>query len=142
MTIEEALVAHAVADAAIAAVVGTRVYSGERDQGAGLPAVAINEVSGESYQDMTSGSVGLAVRTFQFDCYGATTKAAVELRELVRVRYQNHINALMGASGSPLSGGVQVWACIHAGEMGGYEFETDNVVRSVVFDVHYQQPQS
>ena len=134
MTIEESIHAHLSAQAAITALVGTRIYQGAREQGSALPAISFSEVDGESYQDMTAGSVGLARATYQFDCHAGTTKQAAALRELVRLAMQNHINSPLSASG------VQTWACLFTGTSGGYDPETGAIVRSVDFELLFAQP--
>jgi hypothetical protein len=135
MTIETAIQSKLVA--AVASKT-PRVYQGAREQGSALPAVSWDWIpGGESFQDMTAGSVGLAEGTVQFDAYAETTKEAAAIRELIRLAFQNHINAKMGGTS-----GVQVWACIFSGMSGGYEPETNVIVRSINFDIHYQQAQS
>ncbi len=135
MIIQEALRAALATNANILSHVSTRVYWGERPQNSGLPAITLMELGGgESYQDMTAGSVGLAVLPVQVDCLAATPSEALAIREHVRLILQNHINAVMGGVG-----GVQVWACIFSGKSQGYEPETGTYIASVDFDVHHEE---
>lgn len=143
MLIVEAIRAQLADTAGVIALAGDRVYHGARPQNDAVPAVAFEELpGGESYQDMTAGSVGVAVMPIQVNCYAEDALDAHTLREACRLALQNWINADMGMTGSPLSGGVHVWCCIFTGMSGGYEPETNNYVRSIDFDVHYQQPVS
>lgn len=136
MNIAESIRAHLAATAAVVAIAGTRIYYGERPQNSTLPAVAFAEIGGgESYQDMTSGAVGLGVTPFQFNCYDDSPDAAMDLREATRIALMNHINAVMGS-------GVHVWSCIFTGRSDGYEPETGTYVASIDFDVHYSEPLS
>ncbi len=138
MTIQEAIYNALTADSDITALVGARIYQTEREQGDGLPAVVFDEIAGgESDQDMTAGSVGLARMLFQIDCYSETSKEAAQIREYVRLLFQNHINATMGGAG-----GIHVWACYFEGTSAGFEPGTRTFVRSIDFEFHYAQPTS
>jgi len=135
VTIEAAIQSHLVN--AVASKT-SRVYQGERPQGSAIPAVSWDWIEGgESYQDMTAGSVGLAGISAQFNAFAATTAAAAEIRELIRLAFQNHINAKMGGVS-----GVQVWACLYEGISGGFEPDTNVIVRSVDFRILHGQPVS
>jgi hypothetical protein len=135
MTIETAIQTKLVA---VVASKTPRVYQGAREQGSALPAVSWDWLpGGESFQDMTTGSVGLAEGTVQFDAYAETTKEASAIRELIRLAFQNHINAKMGGSS-----GVQVWGCLAGPKISGYEPETNIIVRSIQFEIHYAESQS
>ena len=136
MSIEESVFNHLGDQAAIVALVSARIYQTERVQGSALPSIVFSEVGGgESEQDMSSGSVGLAVGLYQFDCYAATSKEAAAIRELVRLAFQNHINATMGS-------GVHVWMCDFSGQSGGFDPDTRDFVRSIDFEIHYKQDTS
>jgi len=138
LTIEESIFNHLEDQAAIVALVSTRIYQTEREQGSGLPAIVFDEVGGgESEQDMSAGSIGLAKGLYQFDCYATTTKEAAAIRELVRLAFQNHINAVMGGAG-----GVHVWMCDFSGQSGGFDPDTRDVVRSIDFEIQHQQDTS
>lgn len=86
---------HLLADAAIAALVGTRVRPDGFAQGETLPAVAMWSVSGESEEHLAGGA-GLGHMRLQVDCMAGTRLAANSLAELVRTRLQG-ARGLMGA---------------------------------------------
>lgn len=137
MTIEEAIQAHLVAAVASKTAL---VFQGAREQGSAIPAVTWDWLpGGESLQDMSSGPLGVAMQTVQIDAIASTAKEAAAIRELIRLAFQNHSNANMGASGSPLSGGVKVWGCFFSGSSSGFEPETSNYVRSIDFEIHHKQ---
>ena len=138
MTIDEALYAHLAADSSITAVVSTRIHNGAREQGGALPAISFSAISGESEQDITGAPVGLGGVTVQFDCYGATSKAASALRELVRLSFQGHTaGSLMGGES-----GLRVFGCWVEGMSAGYDPDTDDEVRSIDFDIEFNEATS
>jgi uncharacterized protein DUF3168 len=72
---EEALIAKLLADAGVAALVGTRVHPGARPQASTLPAIVCNAISANpSYSD--DGEDGIAEARVQLDCWGATYSSA------------------------------------------------------------------
>jgi hypothetical protein len=138
MNIQEAIRADLVANADILAHVSTRVYYGERPQNSALPAITIEEIGGgESFQDMTAGTVGVAIEPFQINCWAATPDAALAIREHVKIELQNHIHALMGGAG-----GVHVWACIFRGKSAGYDPVSQTYAASIDFDVIHRESSS
>jgi hypothetical protein len=138
VTIFEAIKAHLDAQVGITALVSTRIYQGEREQSSALPAISFDEIpGGDSWQDLSDGSVGLAFGVFQFNCYSNTTKQAAQLRELVRLAFQNHSPGLMGGAS-----GVRVFGCIYSGNSGGFEPVTWKAVRSVDFEIQYTEATS
>ena len=138
MTIDEALYAHLAADSSIADVVGTRIHNGAREQGGSLPAISFSEISGESEQDVTGAPVGLGGVTVQFDCYAATSKAASALRELVRLSLQGHTAGSLMGGGS----GLRVFGCWVEGMSAGYDPDTGDEVRSIDFDIEFNEATS
>lgn len=83
------------ADASIAAAVGTRVYPIALPQKPTLPAIRYNTIS--SFEtSSTPGVRGLIRPRIQFDSYGTTYAAARALAELLRDRLSNY----RGAAGS------------------------------------------
>lgn len=137
MTIEEAINAHLKAQASITALVGARIYQSVREQSAGLPAITFDRLDGgASFQDISSGSVGLAEDQVDFTAYAADAKTAALLREYMRVALQNFVGAVMGGAG-----GVRVFGCLYESSHGGYEPDTQPPVymRSVTFTIQYEQ---
>ena len=68
---EEDLVARLLAAVGLSALVGTRVYWGERPQGDALPAIVMHGISpGQDYSH--SGPLSLRNPRIQFDCLGET----------------------------------------------------------------------
>lgn len=81
------------ADTAIAAVVGDRVFEQVLPQGTAVPSIRIWIVDGKSQEHLEGGS-GLAMDRVQVDCYASTPPAADSLSTLVRLRLQGHIGAM------------------------------------------------
>jgi hypothetical protein len=134
MTLEESIYAHLAADSTITDIVGTRIYQGARKQGDGLPALSFDEHGMDSEQDITGSPIGLGSSFVEFLCYAETTKAAAALREAVRLSLQQH-TGIMG-------GGVYVHGCLFENAAGGYDPDTDDVVRSVEFEIQFSQTTS
>jgi hypothetical protein len=79
---EEALIARLLADTGVAAIAGARVFPGSRPQGAALPAVVLNRISGGPlYAD--DGEVGLEQARIQIDCWAESYAAAKLLARAV-----------------------------------------------------------
>jgi hypothetical protein len=79
---EEAIIARLLADAGVAAIVTTRVFSGSRPQNAALPAAVLNRISGGPlYAD--DGEVGLEQGRIQVDCWAETYSGAKLLARAV-----------------------------------------------------------
>lgn len=136
MTIEEAVNTHILTSAAIYALVGPRVYQGEREQGSALPAISFSIVAGESMESIDAGPEGLAFTTFQFNAYATTAKQAAAIRELLRLRFQTHRGAIMGGVG-----GVFVGGCLFSGLSEGFDPNDANrvYVRSIDFEIQHEQ---
>lgn len=82
MSMETALRARMKDDAAVAAIVGSRIDWGVRPQGSILPAIVLTNVFDDRSQHM-AGFIAARQTRVQIDCYAATKAAAVELREAV-----------------------------------------------------------
>jgi hypothetical protein len=68
---EEAIISRLLGDSSIAALAGSRIYPASRAQGADLPTIAIQRISGGPlYAD--DGEVGLQEARVQVDCWGDT----------------------------------------------------------------------
>lgn len=82
---EGALIGLLLADAPIAAVVGTRVYPVRRPQGVPYPSIVMTRVSGNpGYAD--DGEIGLQHARVQIDSQALTYTEAKNLAQLVRAR--------------------------------------------------------
>jgi hypothetical protein len=137
VNIFESIRAHLAADAGISAIVGTRVYHGERPQNAALPAVAFDETGdAESFQDIAGATAKLARIGISIECYaaGPSPTAACTLREAVRVALETWPKSPMGGSG-----GVVVWCCEFIGQSGMYDPETLTVIREIAFELMYTE---
>jgi hypothetical protein len=97
--IRPALTAFLLADAGIAAAVGTRVYPVRLPQGTAAASVVYNRISAIGDHTM-QGASGLARPRIQIDCWAPTHDAATALANLVK-------DALDGFRG-PMGNGVQV----------------------------------
>lgn len=80
MAMETALRARLVADASVAALVGTRVYWRIRPQGSDLPAIVLTIISDPRPQHL-EGFQDLRATRVQIDCMAATFAELVALRE-------------------------------------------------------------
>lgn len=98
--IRPALRAFLLADASIAAVVGTRIYPIKIPQGVAAASLVYTKVSARPDHHM-SGASGLARPRLQLDAWAPTADAALWLADLVRER-------LDGYSGTMGSGGAAV----------------------------------
>lgn len=79
---ETALRARLLADATVAAIVGTRVDWDVRPQGDALPALVLETVNGTRSQHH-SGFDTFQPTDVQFNCFAGSKKIAVDLREAV-----------------------------------------------------------
>lgn len=93
--IRPALRAFLLADAGIAAVVGTRVYPIKIPQGVNAASIVYTRVSGRGDYHM-AGPSGLAMPRFQIDAWAPTGDAATALAALIKAR----IDGFRGVMGS------------------------------------------
>lgn len=98
MTIEEAITAHLLADAGVAALVATRVYPVKMPQRPTYPAVTYFRVSGPR-EHSQSGPSGLAHPRFQLDCMAATYAGAKTLAAAVRLALDGFRGSMGGGGG-------------------------------------------
>jgi hypothetical protein len=135
VNIFESIRAHLAADAGISAIVGTRVFHGERPQNSDLPAVAFDETGdAESIQDIASAPIGLARVVISIECYAASYGTAHALREAVRVALESWPKSPMGGAS-----GTVVWCCEYVGQSGQYDPETQTIIREISFDMMYTE---
>lgn len=111
---EEAIVAHLLAAAGVAAIVGDRITFGVRDQAADLPALVLNLIDRVPvYSD--EGEAGLNEARLQTDAYAETAKGAKALARAVRA-------SLSGAAFT--AGGVEFQAIFQENEQELFERST------------------
>ncbi len=96
MSIESGLYARLAGDAAVAALVATRIYPAVVPQGATLPAITYQRVAGTS-ELAHSGPSGLGRARFQVDCWAEAYAAAIDLGEAVRACLHGYRGAFDGA---------------------------------------------
>lgn len=82
---EQALRAYLLADTAIAAVIGTRIYWSQRPQGAALPCIVLNVISSVPTYEYTGGAPIVDARV-QVDVYGPDYGAVKSLARLAVTR--------------------------------------------------------
>lgn len=76
-------------DAAIAAIVGTRIYPNFIPQDADLPALIYQQISGYRHHT-NAGALGLAVPRVQINCWAVTYAAADDLADKVRIKLDGY----------------------------------------------------
>ena len=74
---------------ALTDLVSTRIYPDALPQNPTYPNIALRKISGSHGQHLLGSDGGGNVR-IQADCYGATSLAAEEVKEQVRIAMQNH----------------------------------------------------
>lgn len=89
MNLIHALRAFILADTAIAALVGTRMYPIQLPQNPTLPAIRFFRASGTRPQS-TTGPLGQSNPRFQIDSYAISFEAANNLSELIRKRLDGY----------------------------------------------------
>jgi len=110
MSIDAALRTELKDDATIAGLVSTRIRLSRADQRDTIPYITINRLSGSRFHNATAAS-GMAIPTFQIDCWGATPILAIAVADAVR-------EAIDGFKGTMGSGGntANVRTCWLEGE--------------------------
>ena len=83
MSIEEGLVTHLRADAAVAAIVATRIHPHIIPQGGTLPAIVYQRISSVRDVDMSGPAPMVRVR-MQVDCWHTSLSGALTLADTVR----------------------------------------------------------
>jgi len=135
MNIFEALRAQLAATTTITAIVGARIYHGERPQNSALPALAFDENGdAESFQDISGVAIGLARIGIRLECFAAASGAAHTLREACRDALQAWIQSPMGGAG-----GVYVWACDFAGASAAYDPEVEIVAKYLDIELMFTE---
>jgi len=95
MSIEKAITTIVTTDAAITGVIGNRLFPLFLPQGAAMPAVVYQEISGSDGMT-TDGALGLVDGRFQFTCWSATHTGAVELRDAVISLFKANLSGVFG----------------------------------------------
>lgn len=129
MALEEGLYAYLVADAGVAALIGTRLYPLLVPQDAALPAMAYQRISGP--RDHThDGASGLAMARIQFTAVGSSYSEAKSVMAALRA-------ALDGFSGT--MGEVTVGAALLQNERDEWAESFDLPVVRQDYMVWYQE---
>ncbi len=98
MVIEEALVAHLLANAGVIAYVGNRIYPLVIPEGVELPAIAYQRIS-TPRESTHSGPSGLASPRFQFSCVSGKYSEANGLVNAVRRALDGYKGTMGGVNG-------------------------------------------
>lgn len=123
MIIEESLVAKLLATAAVTALVGARIEPLVLSQGATLPAIVYQRISGPRVRSH-SGPSGLAHPRIQFTCWGSTYLQAKSVAKALRQTF----DGFKDLAASPAIGGLFV-----ENDLDDYEEETQTY--QVIVDV-------
>ena len=115
MSIEIALYAHLTNDTGVNALVGSRVYPLQLSQGAALPAISYQRISGPREYDL-AGPTGRSRPRMQIDCWANSYSTVKNLASKV-------ISSLNGLNGN--MGGVDVDGIELEGERDGFEETTE-----------------
>lgn len=129
MSLETALRAYVLADPAIAAAVGQRMYPRRLPQGPTLPALVYLRVDTRREHDM-DGPDGLPRPRVQVTAWAANVQAATELAALVRVRLDGYRGAW---------GDVTVGSCLCVGERDLDDPETGRSAVAQDYMIQYQE---
>lgn len=114
MLIEEAIRAHLIADAGVAAIAAGRIYPEALPQEPVYPAIVYHRV-GTGRSIHMGGADGLADARFQFDCWGRTFAESRQLSEQVRLAFVGFRGSMGGV------GGVEVCGVFPEGEISDYD---------------------
>lgn len=117
MIIEQAIITALLADSALIAVVGQRIYPVLAPQDIEAPYVVINKISGPRNHSM-GGSSHLVNPRFQFSCFATTYAVAKQVSGLIQTVLQGYSGTLGGV------GGVAVNGCFYEDETDMYEDDT------------------
>jgi len=118
MEIDEALVAHLTGDAAVSALIGTKVRPLRADPDDTAPYIVYQRIV-TTEEHSHSGPTGVQRPRFQFSCVGSSYAQARTLAIAVRASL-NGFSGLMGGAGGVTVGWVNV-----DNEVEDYEFDTN-----------------
>jgi hypothetical protein len=119
VSIEQGLVAHLLADSAVAAIVGTGVYPGAIPQGKDSPAIVYNRISTDRDIDMDGPSDFVRV-LMQVDCWHTSYSQVKALADAVRAA----INGA-GIASPKLLGAESVQLVMLESDSDQHEFDGD-----------------
>lgn len=94
---EKAIKSILVADATVLALVSTRVYPNWVPQGASMPAISFNQVSGIRDYSM-DGADGMAQTLYQIDCWATTYSETRDLADAVRGALSAYSGTIAGVT--------------------------------------------
>jgi hypothetical protein len=135
VNIFESIRAQLAATEAITAIVGTRIYHGERPQDSTLPALAFDENGdAESFQDIAGAPIGLARIGIRLECFAAASGVAHTLREACRDALLSWIQSPMGGAG-----GALVWCCDFVGQSAAYDPDVEIVAKYLDLELMYTE---
>lgn len=126
MTLEEAVVAHLHAAAAVRELVGKRIYPGAAPEASTQPFIVFSEAARQDVRS-TDGPSGLASTTLQFDCWAARKLDASAIADRLRSSLEG-FSGQMGAG--PDEPGLHVSPCLLVSR--GSDFEPDLKLHSAV----------
>jgi len=106
MSLETAMRAYVLADATVAAAVGTRMYSRKPPQTPGVPYIVYQRIDTRRLHDM-DGPDGLPRPRVQIACWAANSTGAADLADAVRERLDGYRGAW---------GDVTIGSCLCVGE--------------------------
>tara|TARA_R110002020_G_scaffold131911_1_gene294787 strand:- start:2772 stop:3155 length:384 start_codon:yes stop_codon:yes gene_type:complete len=86
---EDELVDLLMAAPAVSALIGARVYWGERPQGGDLPAIVLHLVGGGEGATLSGGD-GLEICRVQVDAWSATPRGSIDLRRAITRTLQGY----------------------------------------------------
>lgn len=95
MSIEGALTAYLLADTALKAIIGTKLYPDELPQGTVLPAVVYTKISDQKDHTLT-GMSNLHRPYIQFTAFGTTKAQAVSVSNRLQVLLNDYHGILSG----------------------------------------------
>lgn len=98
MTIDDAIYAYLSTYAGLTALISTRVYPDVMPQGAVLPVIVHQQISGIRVHAM-GNDPGLAYPQWQFTCWATTKLAAKTVAVQLRTALQNYSGTMGGAGG-------------------------------------------
>lgn len=111
MSIESGIYSFLTGSAAIAVIVGDRVYPMLIEQGVDYPAITYQEIS-NSPEHSQDGYSGITYTRVQINCWSITAIGARNLREVVRMRMDGYAGAM---------GTIVVQSCFWVGGHDIYE---------------------
>ena len=89
----QAVYEHLAADEAVAAIVGTRIYTMVAPQSSPFPRVTIQQIAAEHFHHMT-GASGAVRASLQVDAWALDSLTAWQIGEAIREALQGRIGAL------------------------------------------------